>query len=482
MNQIRTRIAPSPTGAFHIGNARTALFNYLFAKKHGGDFIVRIEDTDRERSKKEYEDDILDSLEWLGIDADEGPREGGLYTPYRQSERTASYRPYIERLLAQGLAFHCPHTEMELEAEKQSQMSAGKNPVHVCADRGGTRSGAGGEKSIIRFKTPAGENLKFNDLIRGEITFESSLLGDFSIAKDPDTPLYNFAVVVDDEEMKISHVIRGEDHISNTPRQILIQRALGFGSPQYAHLPIILAADKTKLSKRHGATAVSEFRQAGYLPEALVNFMALLGWNPGGDREMFSMAELIDEFNLAKVHKSGAVFNIEKLDWLNGEYIRMKTPAELTALATPYLSDFLKFPIPNDQFPTEYVEKVIALEQPRLKKMSEIGERGEYFFRDPEYAAELLFWKNMNGEEIRQSLDKSREVILNIKPSPTAEEIESEFSAAIRAGDKGPILWPLRAALTGKKASAGPFDIAAILGREKTIARIDRAIQKLGQR
>lgn len=492
---MRTRFPPSPTGGLHIGNARTALFNYLLAKKSGGTFVLRIEDTDRERSEKKFEEDIFNSLEWLGIRADEGPREGGPYRPYRQSERTYAYRPYLEKLLRDGLSFYCYHTAEELDAEKKTLMAAGKNPVHQCTYRETkAEPKPEGLESLIRFKAPVGRKIVFNDLIRGEISFESELLGDFSIAKNLDEPLYNFAVVIDDAEMKISHVIRGEDHISNTPKQILIQEALGLATPKYGHLPIILGPDRAKLSKRHGATAVSDFRRDGYLAEALINFMALLGWNPGSDRttpekgeprpkerEIFSMDELVEEFDLAKVQKSGAVFNIEKLDWMNGEYIRRKSPPELTALAAPFLADFLKFPVPNNQFLQGYVENVIALEQPRMKKLSEIGERAEYFFREPEYLPELLKWKEMSADDLRSSIEKSKKIISEIKWPARPEEVEKEFTAAIGAGDKGAILWPLRAALTGKKASAGPFEIAAILGKEESLKRLETALQKISQ-
>ncbi|MDP3727565.1 MAG: glutamate--tRNA ligase, partial [bacterium] len=244
---IRTRIAPSPTGYFHIGTARTALFNYLFAKQQKGAFILRIEDTDLERSDQRYEQDIFEALGWLGIDADESPERGGEYGPYRQSERIASYRPYLEQLVASGQAYHCPHTEAELEAEKAALMAGRKNPVHACEYRGGGTAPLS-RNTIIRFKTPPGRDIAFTDLIRGEISFESDLLGDFSIAKDLTIPLYNFAVTIDDHEMLISHVIRGEDHISNTPKQLLIAQALGFPPPAYAHLPLILGPDRAKLS------------------------------------------------------------------------------------------------------------------------------------------------------------------------------------------------------------------------------------------
>ncbi len=478
MAAIRTRIAPSPTGPLHIGTARTALFNFLFARKQGGAFVLRIEDTDIERSDTKYEKDIFDGLKWLGVKADECPKEGGAYGPYRQSERITSYQPYLEQLLASGQAYYCPHTEGELEAEKKNLMAGGRNSVHVCLYRDGGAVPTAG--SIIRFKTPAGRTLEFNDLIRGDISFGSDLVGDFSIAKDLTTPLYNFAVVIDDHEMKISHVIRGEDHISNTPKQMLLAEALGFGLPLFAHLPLILGIDRSKLSKRHSATSVREFREQGYLAEALVNFMALLGWNPGGERELFSLDELINEFDLGHVQKAGAVFNTEKLDWMNGEYIRKRSSSELRELAMPYLEGFLKNANAGSGVPPEDIEKIILLEQPRLKKLSDIGEKVEYFFREPDYPFELLRWKDMPDQKVRTSLERSKKLIEGMTPGDfTPEKLQNNFLLAIGAGDKGVLLWPLRVALTGRKASPGPFEILAILGNDEGRRRIERALAKI---
>ncbi|MBI2639604.1 MAG: glutamate--tRNA ligase [Candidatus Sungbacteria bacterium] len=481
MSSIRTRIAPSPTGNLHIGTARTALFNYLFAKKHGGVFVLRIEDTDLERSDPKYEKDILDSLRWLGIDADESPEVGGPYAPYRQSDRTESYKNYIQQLLSQGQAFYCFHSQKELEEEKQKLLEKKLPPLHFCEYREMEAREAETlaqtkTDHVIRFKTPAGRKITFTDIIRGELVFESDLIGDFSVARKMDSALYHLAVVVDDAETKISHIIRGEDHIANTPKHILLNEALGFPQPLYAHLPLILGPDRSKLSKRHGVTSITEYREQGYLPETLINFMALLGWNPGTDQEVFALNELAQVFDIAKVQKSGAVFNIEKLDWLSGEYIRKKTQEELTKLCLPYLCDFLQFKIPNDQFQNEYVEKVVALEQPRLKKLSEIGEKTEYFFRMPKYDKELLRWKNITETEILTSLEFSEKVIKSKIQNPKSKiEIEKIFLEAIGEGDKGSILWPLRVVLTGKKASPGPFDIIEILGAEETLKRLERA-------
>jgi len=471
---IRTRFAPSPTGPLHIGGARSALFNYLFAKKHGGAFVLRIEDTDLERSDLKYETEIFESFRWLGIEADESPERGGPYAPYRQSERLPSYRACLERLLASGSAFYCPHAEAELEAERRSLMASGKNPVHRCEFNG--QAGQGSGKGIIRFKTPMGRTVAFTDLIRGEISFASDLLGDFSLAKRLDVPLYNFAVVVDDHEMAITHVIRGEDHIPNTPKQLLIAEALGIAPPTYAHLPLILSQNRAKLSKRHGATSIREFREEGYLPEALVNFMALLGWNPGDDREIFSLAELADQFDIGKVQKSAAIFNIEKLDWLNGEYIRRKSPQELADALRPYLEIAVADAV---NVRDDVIVRVAAIEQPRLKKLSEIGERTAYFFREPHYETPLLRWKEMSDGEIRQSLERARSILAGVPDGEfTKERLEHIFLDAIGGGDKGVLLWPLRVALSGRKASPGPFEIMDAMGKGRSIQRIDTAIAK----
>lgn len=473
MGTIRTRTAPSPTGYLHIGTARLSLFNYLFAKKHGGAFIVRIEDTDIERSDKKFEADIFESLNWLSIRADESSEVGGTYGPYRDSERGNSHQPYLETLISSGFAYYCPHTPAELEAEKKKLQEMGKNPIHICEYRDAVK-GAG--EGIIRFKTPKDTSVAFQDFIRGEIRFDSSLLGDFSIAKNLQTPLYNFAVVVDDHEMKISHVFRGEDHLTNTPKQILVWKALWPNEPlpEFAHLPLVLAPDRSKLSKREGATSVREFRDAGYLPEALVNFMALLGWNPGTDREIFSLAELEQAFSLEHVQKSGAIFNTEKLDWMNGEYIR--------SMSIERLSEIAKLFLPKEAHSSPLLRKILELERPRLKKLSELQERTLFFFQQPEYDASLLHWKSMSNEDVASSLERSKQIFETLSDADfVADSLSKHFLDEIGVGDKGELLWPLRVALSGMKASPGPFEIMAILGKRASSERIQAALSKLQQ-
>lgn len=477
---VRVRIAPSPTGHFHIGNARTALFNYLFAKKNNGSFVLRIEDTDKERSKPEYAEDIIEELKWLGLNWTEGPDIGGKYGPYKQSERLNIYRRYLEGLLKENKAYRCFCTEDELESQRQYHYSQGEAPrysgkcsqlskeeIEKCLKEG--------KPWVLRFRSKA-KKIVFEDMVRGRVEFDSGLIGDMVIAKDLDTPLYNFAVVIDDFEMKISHVIRGDDHLSNTPKQILMQEALGIPQPQYAHLPMILGEDRSKMSKRHGDTSVLSYRKAGYLPETLVNFMAFLGWNPGDEREIFSLPALVKEFSFEKVQKAGAIFNSQRLDFLNGFYIRQKSNEKLAELCAPYLIEAGL--IRKEDVLSAELSKIISLYKERLKKLSEITDLADFFFKDKlVYEKDLLKWKTMIYPEIKDSLSLSEKILSGInKKDWTKENIENILMAeAEKSGDRGRILWPLRVALSGKKASAGPFEIAEILGKEKTIKRISEA-------
>ena len=549
--EVRTRMAPAPTGFLHIGTARTTLFNYLFAKKQEGSFVLRIEDTDLKRSSSEFEKDIIESLKWLGIDWNEGPDIGGKYGPYRQSEKLNIYAKYLEKLLKENKAYYCFCSEEELEAQRQYQMSRGLTPKYSgkCAglDKEAVKKYlAEGKPSVIRFRVSS-TKVSFDDLIRGRLEFDTGLMGDMIIAKDLNAPLYNFAVVVDDFEMKISHVIRGEDHLSNTPKQILIQESLDLPQPQYAHLPLILGLDRTKLSKRHGSVSVSEFKKEGYLAEALINFMAFLGWNPGDEgkedkpsffhfagareREIYSLSSLVKEFSLEKVQKAGAVFNIKKLDFLNGFYIRQKSAEKLTELCLPYfiknglIEKIREIPdrglnLPENSKGTEKIEmfeeeekagyeiketkeeisiktleKIILIYQERLKKLSEIVELANFFFKEKlEYDKSLLRWKEMTEKEVKDSLEKLEKLLSKVKTEDWHKEnlenvllpeSEKMGPAPQQAGygvkDRGYLLWPFRVALTGKEASAGPFEIAEILGKEKTLKRIKEALSKISK-
>ena len=484
-SEVKVRFAPSPTGPLHIGAARTALFNWLFAKKNKGKFILRIEDTDISRYKKEYEKDILKALKWLGLNWDKGP--------YYQSRRKEIYKKYIKKLLKEGKAFWCYHTKEELEAEKKEQMKKGEAPRHICehklnSQKSEVKSAIKNSKlkGIIRFNTPI-KKIKFTDVIRGEIEFDTSLLGDFSIAKDLNNPLYNLTCVIDDYEMKINYVIRGEDHIPNTPKQILIQEALGFPTPYYAHLPLILGPDRSKLSKRHNAMPINEYKRLGYLPEALINFMAFLGWNPKNEREFFMLDDLIKEFSLESIGKSGAIFNIQKLDYLNGYYIRHTDLNKLTKMCIPYLEKAKlikkikdsKFKIleTNEIIDFNYIKKIVKLEQERIKKLNEIKELTEFFFKKKlKYKPELLKWKNISLIEVKRNLEILEREILKIKKNEFNEKkLKDILMPLTEKYGRGEILWPFRVALSGKKASPGPFEIAEILGKEKVLERIREA-------
>ncbi|MEK7510062.1 MAG: glutamate--tRNA ligase [Patescibacteria group bacterium] len=479
---VRTRFAPSPTGPMHMGTVRTVLFNYLFAKNRAGVFILRIEDTDKERSLKEWEDDILENLQWLGLQWDEGPITQtqnyiGSYGPYRQSERTEMYQKYLKQLLEQGRAYWCFCTQEELDAQRQHQLSLGQAPKYT----GTCRTLPSGKKDqylnegrspVIRFAVEQ-KIIAFHDLIRGEIKFDTNLIGDIVIAKDLNTPLYNFTVVIDDFEMKITHVIRGEEHISNTPKQILLQEAFGFSRPTYAHVSLILAPDRTKLSKRHGDNSITRFRKEGYLPEAIVNFLSLLGWNPGTEREIFSSDELIKEFSIERVQKNPAIFNIQRLDWLNGFYIRKKDLPQLTKLCIPYLTA---------RGEGSALEPIVALYQERLKKLSEIAELTDFFFqKNLAYPKELLYWKDASDADTKRMLDTLAQLLSSIGEGEWTKEKLAEIimPQAEKQKNKGYMLWPFRVALTGKKASAGPFEIAHVLGKEKTLQRIQEAVARL---
>ena len=441
--QIRVRIAPSPTGSLHIGTARTALFNYIFAKQHGGVFVVRIEDTDKERSKKEFEENILDGLSWLKIKPDEF---------YRQSERTEIYKKYIEKLIKDGFAY--------LSKEEASP---------------GKRS------EVIRFKNP-NKSITFNDIIRGPITFETKDLGDFVIAKDLDTPLYHLAVVVDDHEMKISHVIRGEDHISNTPRQIMLLEAIGANIPTYAHLPLILAPDKSKLSKRHGAIAVTEYREDGFLPEAIVNFLAILGWSPqsrGEEGSILSFDEIIEKFELEKVSKSGAVFDIKKLEWINKQYIKKIPQGDLGEIIREKILARGLF-ISNEEMFVRSIPLIIE-KISTLNEASAVWQEELLFLeKTPKYGVEKLVWKDEGALKTKENLSKILEIIQVIDSSEfSAERIKELIFPFADSVGRGGVLWPMRFSLTGQEKSPDPFTSAYLLGKDESILRISQAVNLL---
>ncbi|OGM91841.1 glutamate--tRNA ligase [Candidatus Wolfebacteria bacterium RIFCSPHIGHO2_01_FULL_48_22] len=466
---IRVRIAPSPTGYLHLGTVRTALYNYLFAKKEKGAFVLRIEDTDQSRSLPLYEQDILEGLQALGLTWDEGPDIGGSHGPYRQSERTKQYTERLQALVRGGKAYKCFCTKEQLDEERKGMIAAGLAPKYSGTCRNLTAEQVAqyekdGKESVLRIKVPLDYEVEFSDLIRGKISINSSTIGDFIIAKDETSPLYNFAVVVDDADMRISHVIRGEDHISNTPKQILIQQALGFPEVVYAHLPLILSPDRSKLSKRSLETAFIEYLKDGYLPEALLNFIVLLGWHPEGDEELLTLEEMIQRFSIKRVQKAGAVFNMEKLDWFNAQYIRRLSEQELVKRMEGFVPEaWLARP--------EVLTKALIIERERIQKLSDFRENAGFFFEIGEYETDLLRWQDMPLEKVALHMRHVRELVAAGKDGDIMPYAEQE--------GRGEVLWPLRVALSGLRNSPGPFEIMYVLGKNESLKRIDAAIQKI---
>ncbi len=479
--KIRVRFAPSPTGSLHIGGARTALFNWLFARRNGGAFVLRIEDTDAQRSTPEFTDYIYSSLKWLFLDWDEGPKKGGEYGPYTQMERVGVYKKYADRLLERGLAYRCYCTREELAGRRSAAVAAGLPPKYdgrclelTEAQRGRLERERG--SPVLRFRIPEGRETAFDDLIRGRVAFRNDLLDDFVIIKSSGSPSFNFANVVDDHLMRISHVIRGDEHLSNTPRHILLYEALGFQKPEFAHLPMILGTDGAKLSKRHGATSVEWFREAGFLPQALVNYLALLGWGTSDSQQIFgSSEEMAEKFSLERVSRNPAVFDMKKLEWMNGYYIRNLDTGVLVDLAVPFLEakGLLK-----KNFCRDYVEKVVLLERERLKKLGDLPELTDFFFLedieiDPK-AREKFLAKPGTARLLSEYLDilENHEEFDKIK----LENLTRRFMA--ERGVKGKdLMQPVRVAITGKTASPGLFEVMELLGRERVTSRIKKAVE-----
>ncbi len=463
MSSIITRFPPSPTGPLHVGSARTALFNYLLAKKENGKMILRFEDTDKARSKKEFEEDIFKGLEWLGMSCSE---------VYHQSERPLVYRKFLEKLLETGLAYYSEESKV---SEFKSEGDETEGPGEVLLDA---------PLRVIRLKSPK-KVITFNDEVRGEISIDTTELGDFIIARSIEEPLYHFAVVVDDFEMGVTHVIRGEDGIYNTPRQILIQEAIGASRPIYCHIPFVFGEDKTKLSKRHGAISVNEYRAIGILPDAFLNYLALLGWNPGGDKEIFTREELIAEFSLAKIQKSGAIFDTEKLRWINREHLKRLPSDEFKKLT------LLWFPKEAQTLPQWSDERLMSFLpelRERIAVLSDIANlfnAGElsYIFDTPKFETKLLIPKK--GDSDKKNLSNYLEHTITVlttldNAKPFSKEVikEAIWDYSNEKG-RGNVLWPMRVALSGKEKSPDPFTLSEILGRDETIKRLQLALSLL---
>jgi len=476
---VRVRVAPSPTGPLHLGTARTTLFNWLFAKSHNGKMVLRIEDTDLDRSKKEYEEDIINGLKWLGLDWDEGPDVGGQYGPYRQSERLKIYEKYLNKLFDEEKIYYCFCSKEQLEEDRQAMLSQGMAPKYSgrCRnlDPNETKKRVErGEMAAIRFKVPPIE-VEFTDIIRGKITVNAELIGDIVIARNLRSPLFMFAGVVDDFEMKISHVIRGEDHINNTPKQILLQRALGFDEVKYAHLPLILTPERSKLSKRHLETSLSDYRNEGFLPEALINFLAFLGWHPTEEKEIMSLEELIKEFDLRRVQKGGAAFNLVKLEWFNSQYIQKMDSREL-------LNRLENF-IPKTWFENpNLLMKIIDVEKSRMHSLANFKNLAEPFFELPFYDKKLLSWKDTPDKDTLKNLKMLYEEISKIPAGDFKKKrLEQIIMPLTEVWGRGELLWPLRVALSGREASAGPFELMDILGKDESLKRIKLATDKFNE-
>lgn len=459
MKKIRTRFAPSPTGFLHIGGARTALFNWLFTRHHGGEFVLRIEDTDQARSTEESTKAILDAMKWLGLNWDEGP--------YFQAERVGLHREMVQKLINEGKAYYCTCTPEELEAKRKQALAAGRKPKYdgTCRDRRLGKSAG----SVVRFRGPQTGATIVEDLVKGNISFNNEELDDLIIERGDGYPTYNFAVVVDDALMNITHVIRGDDHVNNTPRQILLYQALNFAVPKFAHVPMILGSDKARLSKRHGATSVMAYKEMGYLPEALVNYLVRLGW-AYGDQEIFSLTQLIDVFLLETVGKSPAVFNPEKLLWLNAHYIKEAKPERLFEEMKPL------WPESASKISADLVQKVIADLQPRSKTLVELAAAADFYFvKDLQYESEAAqkFLTPDIGAYLKEIAAR-----LATLANFSKEGIEDFLKAFAQEKEikLKVIAQPLRVALTGKTVSPGIDEVMVTLGKDIVIKRIQDAV------
>ncbi len=489
MDEIRVRIAPSPSGNLHIGTARTALFNYLFAKKNNGKFILRIEDTDAERTSQSYIDNIFDSLKALGLNWDEGPDVGGPYGPYTQSERFDIYPKYVQELLDKGFAYECFCTPEELEVEKEEAAKNKKAYVYSkkcenLTEEQKAKLRSEGRKPAIRFSVDKARKafhdspiIHFEDLVKGDLHQDTSLIGDFVIMKSNGSPTYNFAVVIDDMLMKISHIIRGEDHISNTFKQILIYEALGAEVPKFGHLGMILAPDRSKLSKRHGATAVSEFVEKGYLTEALLNFVALLGWAPSDGVEIKTLDEIAHDFRINEVSSSNSVFEYDKLNWMNGQYIKKMDIKELTKKAKPFLSKY-----DLNELTEEQLEKVIAATREPITILSDLTNDVAYFFgKDIEYE-EGVKETNVDTQQAQDVLkyfySKLDEYDFNNEEKLHEQLADFRTYFKEQFGIKPKVtMWTVRAALTGRTHGADMGVILEVLGKDRVKYRIEKAIK-----
>lgn len=469
--QIRTRFAPSPTGNLHIGGARTALYSYLWAKKNQGAFLLRIEDTDQTRYQPEAEQSILNGLQWLGLQWDE--------PIIKQSTRTQLYQEYAQKLITNNKAYYCFCTSERLETMRQLQRKKNRAPRYdkhclTLSDTEINTKMAAQTPYVIRLNIPEEGSVVIEDLVRGRIEFQCSELDDQILLKSDGFPTYHLANIVDDHESNITHVIRGEEWIPSTPKHVLLYQAFGWEPPQFAHLSLFINKGGGKLSKREGATSLLEYKKQGYLAEAVNNFIAMLGWNPKTNQELFTLPELIAAFDLHTINTANPIFDTEKLDWYNAQYIRKLPLTRIVEYCKPYL--------PQNQ-PADYLEKIVSLEQDRIKTFAEITEYTDFFFKETlDYDTALLNWKKNTLQQTAEYLKQVREQLNNVTDW-TQAHLESVILPWIKENNygNGDILWPLRVALTGKKASPSPFEVAAVLGKDKSLQRIELALQMIAQ-
>jgi glutamyl-tRNA synthetase len=480
---VRTRFPPSPTGFLHVGNVRTAIFNWLLARHHGGRFLLRIEDTDRARLVEGAIESMMDTLRWLGLDWDEGPDVGGPCGPYVQSERLPIYREHAARLLEEGKAYRCYCSAERLDALRKEQQREGRPTGYdrLCRNLSPEKRAAreaSGDPHVVRFAIPLEGETVLEDLLRGPIVYQNAGLDDFVILKTDGYPPYHFAVVVDDHLMRVSHVMRGEEYISSGARDSLLHEALGWEQPLYAHGAIVLAPDRKKLGKRHGAVAATEFREAGFVPEALFNYLALLGAAYSGDREVFSREELIELFDIPRMSAAPAIFDRAKLEWMNGHYINhVLTLPDVVARCMPYLREAR---LVADETPAAYVERVVALVKERMKLLTDVAALTDFFFVEPEPAAADLIPKKLSAQDTERALRAGRER-LDALGSWEEPELERQLRALAEELEikTGQLFTALRVAVTGRTVAPGLFETMAVLGRERTLLRLRRAEETL---
>ncbi|MFA5871142.1 MAG: glutamate--tRNA ligase [Parcubacteria group bacterium] len=492
LKKPRVRFAPSPTGYLHIGGLRTALYDFLYAKKNGGDYYLRIEDTDQKRLVPDAIAKLIESLKWAGIMHDEGVFisqkgdiiEEGQYGPYIQSKRIKLYQKYAHELIKKGKAYYCFCSPERLSSLRSIQEKAKIAPAYdkLCLRTVSQEAAEdrikNGEKYVIRFDVPESGETEFDDVVRGRVRFANKNLDDCVILKSDGFPTYHLAHVVDDHLMKTSLVLRAEEWLPSAPKHILLFKAFGWEPTQYGHLSAILNKQtKKKLSKRDGDVSVEDFKKKGYLPEAVINFIALLGWNPKTEQEIFTLPELIEQFDEKKLNKAGAIFDLEKLDWMNGLYIREKNIKELVDLCRPYLEPSFAKATEGKKLPDDYLEKIVSVERERMKKLSDIAENADFYFKQPTYEKDLLIWKKMKGAELIESLRRSLTALDGIPDNKwNIENLSSILLEAADPKNRGALLWPLRVALTGEKRSPSPFEVAWAIGRVESIKRIRKAI------